>query len=83
MFFQQRLDVVKTITEKFVAAIIENLERMPYGIRFISRQLLAELKEKFPPTSPDEEERLVHVIANLVYYRYMNPAVVRHVCVLQ
>lgn len=35
---------------------------MPYGIRFISRELLNGLQRKFPVINVEDEERIVRVI---------------------
>jgi Ras GTPase-activating-like protein IQGAP2/3 len=74
--FHQHLQQLQSCTDRFLEAIMASLKKMPYGIRYIARELNAELKKKFPPKSPEEEERIVKVIGNLLYYRYMNPAIV-------
>jgi hypothetical protein len=45
---------------------------MPFGMRYIAKELRALLEERFP----DSSEEVDKVIANLLYYRYMNPAIV-------
>lgn len=42
-------------------------------MRFIAMQLRLALHAKFPETSEDE---ILKVVGNLLYYRYMNPAIV-------
>ncbi|KAI3643911.1 hypothetical protein MP228_010075 [Amoeboaphelidium protococcarum] len=74
--FEEHLKQLQVYTDKFLDAIIKNLDRMPYGIRFIAKKLHTELIAKFPPSNSEEEERILRVIGNLVYYRYMNPAIV-------
>uniref|UniRef100_A0A672HTJ4 IQ motif containing GTPase activating protein 1 n=1 Tax=Salarias fasciatus TaxID=181472 RepID=A0A672HTJ4_SALFA len=64
---------MKTITDKFLSAIIVSVDKIPYGMRFISKVLKDTLHEKFPDASEDE---LLKIIGNLLYYRYMNPAIV-------
>uniref|UniRef100_A0A2D4I1Y1 Ras-GAP domain-containing protein n=1 Tax=Micrurus lemniscatus lemniscatus TaxID=129467 RepID=A0A2D4I1Y1_MICLE len=54
-------------------AIIGSLEKIPYGMRFIAKVLKDSLHEKFPDASEDE---LLKIVGNLLYYRYMNPAIV-------
>uniref|UniRef100_A0A672FV18 Ras-GAP domain-containing protein n=1 Tax=Salarias fasciatus TaxID=181472 RepID=A0A672FV18_SALFA len=44
-----------------------------YGMRYISKVLKNSLHEKFPDASEDE---LMKIVGNLLYYRYMNPAIV-------
>ncbi|GCB83565.1 hypothetical protein scyTo_0024145, partial [Scyliorhinus torazame] len=44
-----------------------------YGMRYTAKVLKSSLREKFPDASEDE---LFKVVGNLLYYRYMNPAIV-------
>lgn len=44
-----------------------------YAMRFIAMRLRQALHEKFPDAQEDD---ILKVVGNLVYYRYMNPAVV-------
>jgi Ras GTPase-activating-like protein IQGAP2/3 len=60
---------VNTILHSIVAAV----GRMPYGIRYVSQQLFQSLSVKFPSEKPSS---VLRVVGNLIYYRYMNPAVV-------
>ncbi|KAJ7311371.1 hypothetical protein JRQ81_006990, partial [Phrynocephalus forsythii] len=64
---------MRTVTDKFLLAIIGSLEKIPYGMRFIAKVLKNSLHEKFPDASEDE---LLKIVGNLLYYRYMNPAIV-------
>ncbi|KAI3377297.1 hypothetical protein L3Q82_008506 [Scortum barcoo] len=64
---------MKTITDKFLSAIVVSVEKIPYGMRFISKVLKDTLHEKFPDATEDE---LLKIVGNLLYYRYMNPAIV-------
>ncbi|CAB1339109.1 unnamed protein product [Coregonus sp. 'balchen'] len=53
---------MRTVTDKFL-----------YGMRFTSKVLKDTLHEKFPDATEDE---LLKIVGNLLYYRYMNPAIV-------
>ncbi|XP_053221004.1 ras GTPase-activating-like protein IQGAP1 [Podarcis raffonei] len=64
---------MRAITDKFLLAIIGSLEKIPYGMRFIAKVLKDSLHEKFPDASEDD---LLKIVGNLLYYRYMNPAIV-------
>ncbi|XP_075773078.1 ras GTPase-activating-like protein IQGAP1 isoform X2 [Pelodiscus sinensis] len=64
---------MRTVTDKFLTAIISSVEKIPYGMRFIAKVLKDSLHEKFPDAGEDE---LLKIIGNLLYYRYMNPAIV-------
>uniref|UniRef100_A0A8C2Z9B1 IQ motif containing GTPase activating protein 1 n=1 Tax=Cyclopterus lumpus TaxID=8103 RepID=A0A8C2Z9B1_CYCLU len=64
---------MKNITDKFLSAIIVSVDKIPYGMRFVSKVLKDTLHEKFPDATEDE---LLKIVGNLLYYRYMNPAIV-------
>ncbi|XP_050834522.1 ras GTPase-activating-like protein IQGAP1 isoform X2 [Serinus canaria] len=64
---------MRTVTDKFLSAIISSVDKIPYGMRFISKVLKDSLHEKFPDAGEDE---LLKIVGNLLYYRYMNPAIV-------
>ncbi|XP_030637038.1 ras GTPase-activating-like protein IQGAP3 isoform X2 [Chanos chanos] len=74
---QRRLDIaitnLKTLTDRILNAITSNLHKLPYGMRYTAKVLRDALQEKFPQAG---EEELYKIVGNLVYYRYMNPAVV-------
>ncbi|OBZ70404.1 Ras GTPase-activating-like protein rng2 [Grifola frondosa] len=60
-------------TEKFVQAIIQSIQKMPYSMRYMARETLRSVKDKFPDAST---EACAACIARLVYYRYINPAII-------
>uniref|UniRef100_A0A673KM10 Ras GTPase-activating-like protein IQGAP1 n=1 Tax=Sinocyclocheilus rhinocerous TaxID=307959 RepID=A0A673KM10_9TELE len=67
---------MRTVTDKFLSAIIvSNHLGFPcrYGMRFIAKMLKDTLNERFPDATEDE---LLKIVGNLLYYRYMNPAIV-------
>ncbi|XP_022617726.1 ras GTPase-activating-like protein IQGAP3 [Seriola dumerili] len=74
---QRRIDIaiinLKNLTDRVLKAITSNLHKLPYGLRYTAKVLRDALKTKFPEASDDE---LYKIVGNLVYYRYMNPAVV-------
>eukprot|EP00158_Paraphelidium_tribonemae_P005840 Partr_v1_DN27551_c0_g1_i1_m30118 putative IQ motif containing GTPase activating protein len=74
--FEKHTEDLKDYTGRFLNAIIKSLATMPYGIRYIAKQLRQELKDKFPVLTPADDEKILRVVGNLVYYRYMNPAIV-------
>ncbi|KAL1924088.1 uncharacterized protein VTP21DRAFT_7123 [Calcarisporiella thermophila] len=71
--FIQHLQQLRTVTEDFLNAILNSLDKMPYGIRIIARELKDALTENFPN---EPESEVMKVIGNFVYYRYINPAIV-------
>ncbi|NXD65361.1 IQGA1 protein, partial [Eolophus roseicapillus] len=64
---------MRTVTDKFLSAIVTSVDKIPYGMRFIAKVLKDSLHEKFPDAGEDE---LLKIVGNLLYYRYMNPAIV-------
>uniref|UniRef100_A0A9J8CYH5 IQ motif containing GTPase activating protein 1 n=1 Tax=Cyprinus carpio carpio TaxID=630221 RepID=A0A9J8CYH5_CYPCA len=64
---------MRTVTDKFLSAIIVSVDKIPYGMRFIAKTLKDTLNERFPDATEDE---LLKIVGNLLYYRYMNPAIV-------
>ncbi|XP_041799392.1 ras GTPase-activating-like protein IQGAP3 [Chelmon rostratus] len=74
---QRRIDIaiinLKNLTDRVLKAITSNLHKLPYGLRYTAKVLRDALKAKFPETSEDE---VYKIVGNLVYYRYMNPAIV-------
>ncbi|XP_072167571.1 ras GTPase-activating-like protein IQGAP1 [Diadema setosum] len=61
------------VSKKFLSAIISSVDMIPYGIRYIAKVLRESLHAKFPDAS---DEEVLKIVGNLIYYRYMNPAIV-------
>ncbi|XP_034547372.1 ras GTPase-activating-like protein IQGAP2 [Notolabrus celidotus] len=64
---------LRAATDKVLNSIVSSLDNIPYGMRYIAKVLKNTLHEKFPDASEDE---LLKIVGNLLYYRYMNPAIV-------
>uniref|UniRef100_A0A4W5MG50 IQ motif containing GTPase activating protein 2 n=1 Tax=Hucho hucho TaxID=62062 RepID=A0A4W5MG50_9TELE len=64
---------LRTATDKVLNSIVSSLDNIPYGMRYIAKVLKNSLHEKFPDATEDE---LLKIVGNLLYYRYMNPAIV-------
>nr|CAB3256707.1 IQ motif containing GTPase activating protein homolog [Phallusia mammillata] len=64
---------LRTVTDSFMTAILNSIDAIPYGLRYIAKCLKNLLKQKFPDTPEDE---VLKMVGNLIYYRYMNPAIV-------
>ncbi|KAG0317640.1 hypothetical protein BGZ99_006182 [Dissophora globulifera] len=71
--FIRHLQELRLRTEMFLDAILESLPRMPYGIRYIAKEVGNALRSKFPN---EPEENITKAVGNLIYYRYLNPAIV-------
>ncbi|KAJ8285564.1 hypothetical protein GJAV_G00028290 [Gymnothorax javanicus] len=64
---------LRMTTDKVLGSIVSSLDNIPYGMRYIAKVLKNSLHEKFPDATEDE---LLKIVGNLLYYRYMNPAIV-------
>ncbi|XP_072283826.1 ras GTPase-activating-like protein IQGAP3 [Pyxicephalus adspersus] len=74
---QRRLDIsirnLIAVTDKFFSTIFANVDQIPYGMRYVGKVLKQSLSRKFPKA---REEDIHKIVGNLLYYRFMNPAVV-------
>ncbi|XP_007441316.2 ras GTPase-activating-like protein IQGAP3 isoform X1 [Python bivittatus] len=74
---QRRLDTslghLLVLADKFLSAILSSVDKIPYGMRYMAKVLKTTLTEKFPDASKEE---VYKVVGTLLYYRFMNPAVV-------
>ncbi|XP_072215193.1 ras GTPase-activating-like protein IQGAP2 isoform X3 [Excalfactoria chinensis] len=70
---ESSIQSLRTVTDKVLTSIFSSLNMMPYGMRYIAKVLKSSLHEKFPDATEDE---LLKIVGNLLYYRYMNPAIV-------
>ncbi|XP_036453968.1 ras GTPase-activating-like protein IQGAP2 isoform X2 [Colossoma macropomum] len=64
---------LRSVTDKVLSSITSSVDTIPYGMRYIAKVLKDTLHEKFPDASEDD---LLKIVGNLLYYRYMNPAIV-------
>ncbi|XP_077646344.1 ras GTPase-activating-like protein IQGAP2 isoform X2 [Lonchura striata] len=70
---ESSIQSLRAVTDKVLTSIFSSLNMLPYGMRYIAKVLKSSLHEKFPDATEDE---LLKVVGNLLYYRYMNPAIV-------
>lgn len=72
-----KLVVLEFVVPCFVLSVLKKSSYLPfscsYAMRFIAMQLRLALVAKFPDAPQDD---ILKVIGNLLYYRYMNPAIV-------
>ena len=59
------------MTARFLDRIIQSLDELPYGIRYIISELRRQLEAKFPNQKGEIESAMGHML----YYRYINPAI--------
>uniref|UniRef100_A0A5S6L523 Small integral membrane protein 19 n=1 Tax=Xenopus tropicalis TaxID=8364 RepID=A0A5S6L523_XENTR len=70
---ESSIQSLRVVTDKVLQSIFSSLDLIPYGMRYIAKVLKNSLHEKFPDATEDE---LLKIVGNLLYYRYMNPAIV-------
>ncbi|KXN90244.1 Ras GTPase-activating-like protein rng2 [Leucoagaricus sp. SymC.cos] len=71
MYIRQ-LQLVQWWTDAFVKAIISSTKKMPFSMRYLARETLLALRERFPHGT---EEHHAACIGRLVYYRYIYPII--------
>eukprot|EP00051_Salpingoeca_urceolata_P027446 m.481504 g.481504 ORF g.481504 m.481504 type:complete len:1546 (+) comp22194_c0_seq1:411-5048(+) len=70
---QATVDTLLALAGKFQDTIIKGLPKLPYGLRFICMAARDDLHEKFPERPEDD---VIKVLGNILYYRYLNPAII-------
>ncbi|KAH3767777.1 RasGTPase-activating protein [Pelomyxa schiedti] len=68
-----RMAQLERIADEFVAQLVNSLDAVPYGIRWISRQISDLFHEKFPEASQAQK---CSVIGGFFLLRFVNPAIV-------
>ncbi|TPX62320.1 hypothetical protein PhCBS80983_g00554 [Powellomyces hirtus] len=68
-----RLVTVMDITESFLTTIMSSLDQVPYGIRWICKQIRSLTKRKYPEAS---EVNICSLIGGFFFLRFVNPAIV-------
>ncbi|KAJ5066470.1 patterned expression site [Anaeramoeba ignava] len=71
--YSNNLQEIKQICSNIIQRITDSLDLLPYGIRYISREIYNEIRKKFPRSKEDE---LKKIIGYIVYYRYIIPAII-------
>jgi len=67
------IQVIRALSDRFQQSILDSVDKIPYAMRYIAMQLRLLLHTKFPDVPEDD---ILKVVGNLLYYRYMNPAIV-------
>ncbi|KAI9094336.1 Rho GTPase activation protein [Phlyctochytrium arcticum] len=68
-----RLVTLMEITESFLTTIIASLDQVPYGIRWICKQIRSLTKRKYPEAT---EFNICSLIGGFFFLRFVNPAIV-------
>eukprot|EP00049_Salpingoeca_infusionum_P017332 m.352578 g.352578 ORF g.352578 m.352578 type:complete len:1576 (+) comp16555_c0_seq1:753-5480(+) len=61
------------VCNRILQSIIDHIDMLPFGLRYICKGLKDDLTEKFEGVSEDD---VIKVLGNVLYYRFINPAVV-------
>ncbi|KAK2148244.1 hypothetical protein LSH36_507g01001 [Paralvinella palmiformis] len=69
----QSLELLKQATEKVLSVILSSVHLIPYSMRYMAKVLKNSLREKFPQAP---EKDILKIVGNLIYYRYINSAIV-------
>lgn len=67
------IQVLRETVVKFLDRITESRDLIPYGMLYMSKVLHDTLAEKFPHAP---EKDILKVVGNLIYYHYINAAIV-------
>ncbi|GAA5946128.1 hypothetical protein JCM3775_004155 [Rhodotorula graminis] len=70
--FIQHLLALRNTTTAFLAAIFHSTPSMPFGVRYVAREIFRALRARFPQES---EENVLRVAGHVVYYRFLQPAI--------
>lgn len=70
---QPRLQMLMEIANSFLDTIIASLEMVPYGIRWICKQIRSLTRRKYPEVT---EFALCSLIGGFFFLRFINPAIV-------
>mmetsp|Transcript_6380 Transcript_6380/g.18071 ORF Transcript_6380/g.18071 Transcript_6380/m.18071 type:complete len:759 (+) Transcript_6380:76-2352(+) len=68
-----RIIKLREITDEFLSALIASLDSVPYGIRWICRQIRLLTTERFPDAT---REQVCSLIGGFYLLRFVNPAIV-------
>ncbi|GEM11050.1 ras GTPase-activating protein [Rhodotorula toruloides] len=71
--FIQHLIALRKATTAFLRAIFTSTSRMPFGIRYVAREIFRALRARFP-NEPEHES--LRIAGHVVYYRFLQPAIV-------
>ncbi|GAA5820379.1 hypothetical protein JCM10212_002727 [Sporobolomyces blumeae] len=71
--FIKHLMALRQITESFLNALFSSTPRMPFGIRYVAREVYRAVRTRFPQ---EADATVIRVAGHIVYYRFVQPAIV-------
>ncbi|KAF2755055.1 hypothetical protein EJ05DRAFT_442769 [Pseudovirgaria hyperparasitica] len=72
--FIHHLQDLRDIADQFFAAFEDLLQRMPYGVRFVSQQIFEILRDRFPH---EEQQYLLQIVGQWLWKTYLQPALIQ------
>ncbi|EED23906.1 GTPase activating protein Sar1, putative [Talaromyces stipitatus ATCC 10500] len=70
---EPRLKMLTDIANAFLTTIIDGLEKAPYGIRWICKQIRSLSRRKYPDA---QDQTICTLIGGFFFLRFINPAIV-------
>jgi len=70
---QPRLETLNKLASEFLDVIISGLEEVPYGIRWICKQIRSLSRRKYPDA---HDQTICTLIGGFFFLRFINPAIV-------
>lgn len=67
------LQKLRELTTEFLNTLADNVESLPYHIRFAAREIYNTCKAKFPA---EHEDRLLSLVGHVIFSHYLNPAII-------
>lgn len=67
------LQKLRELTTEFLNTLSDNVESLPFHIRFAAREIYNICKIKFPA---EHEDRLLSLVGHVVFSHYLNPAII-------
>ncbi|KAI8059643.1 Rho GTPase activation protein [Gongronella butleri] len=70
---QPRVNALIEIANQFLTTIVQSLDKVPYGIRWICKQIRSLTKRKYPDAT---DQAISTLIGSFFFLRFVNPAIV-------
>jgi len=70
---EETIQRLQGVTDSFLNKILTSVDGIPYGMRYMAKVMRVCLLQKFPHAP---EKDVLKIVGNLLYYRYINSAIV-------
>lgn len=70
---EPRITALMEIANQFLSTIIESLDQVPYGIRWVCKQIRSLTRRKYPEAT---DTAISSLIGGFFFLRFINPAIV-------